>query len=717
MCIDVSNTICKNAISYQEYTMNFKYICSRKFLLIWKVGRALKRLQRAQENSMRINRGEKPKRTVFEILWKFVVTILKVMANFLCPFCLHHPDRKKGPVKQFFRRLMADGTFENQSIKGFVGMLISIGMIILFYMYFVYLINVSPFTTMLFCTVMGFIITLGAAFSVRIRCVVLLMLPQLFSRSGRNALLAFAYLLVLSGPMKNVIKNTDVLAGSIACGQEAVANQTKLMLKEMFAPWLSIVESLKQIKKSLQEFADNVKAVLKDIEKVVKNIVFKKAARSLEREFEVNISMIHVYNYSVEESKSVVEVKEDIMREVKKYTHWMTSLIELSDLAMLMFFAFLFISALKYQLWFRIKDKFDNYFLTFELRELDTQRCGMGKETIFPLSFKERMVYVTASSLRLSTNEYGHLASSLIILIITFIQIGFFIIIDYGLFWMLSMVTFHGQLRTENEVPSHIDLKVKGQGLLADMLRKLVGIFGPVTRKQTIVDTTNCLPRPLLPDYDRYEQIAFIFIISFFLAITESYGLRLRHVIAGMFFPERKKQRAVWLYNHILRTRMNFVKFLRRKIRQKYYGDSTLHEISFLEHFSAKFPIVEKIAKKLNLFKETCLGCGIKKSKNDPIEFIHCDNQNCKAIFCQNCFEEIGKKCVVCLSPMDYDDYSDISEEKDSSEEKTDEEIDWEEVKLLESDKNNEKLMEEGENIRKNVHRPFYAMNPKKKNL
>ncbi|XP_023234430.1 uncharacterized protein LOC111633994 [Centruroides sculpturatus] len=131
---------------------------------------------------MRVNRGEKPKRTVFEILWKFVVTILKVMANFLCPFCLHHPDRKKGSVKQFFRRLNTDGTFENQSIKGFIGMLISIGMIILFYMYFVYLINISPFTTMVFCIVIGFITTLGAAFSVRIRCIVLLMLPQLFSK-------------------------------------------------------------------------------------------------------------------------------------------------------------------------------------------------------------------------------------------------------------------------------------------------------------------------------------------------------------------------------------------------------------------------------------------------------------------------------------------------------------------------------------------------------
>lgn len=38
----------------------------------------------------------------------------------------------------------------------------------------------------------------------------------------------------------------------------------------------------------------------------------------------------------------------------------------------------------------------------------------------------------------------------------------------------------------------------------------------------------------------------------------------------GHYKPERAKTRAVWLYNHILRTRASFMKLARRKLYKEY---------------------------------------------------------------------------------------------------------------------------------------------------
>lgn len=46
-----------------------------------------------------------------------------------------------------------------------------------------------------------------------------MLLPQLFSKRGRQALAAYAFLLALGGPARNSLHNLGVLSSSLACGQ------------------------------------------------------------------------------------------------------------------------------------------------------------------------------------------------------------------------------------------------------------------------------------------------------------------------------------------------------------------------------------------------------------------------------------------------------------------------------------------------------------------
>jgi hypothetical protein len=45
------------------------------------------------------------------------------------------------------------------------------------------------------------------------------MLPQFISKNGRQVLIAYAFILVLTGPAKNTLRNTEIMSESVACEQ------------------------------------------------------------------------------------------------------------------------------------------------------------------------------------------------------------------------------------------------------------------------------------------------------------------------------------------------------------------------------------------------------------------------------------------------------------------------------------------------------------------
>lgn len=112
--------------------------------------------------------------------------------------------------------------------------------------------------------------------------------------------------------------------------------------------------------------------------------------------------------------------------------------------------------------------------------------------------------------------------------------------------------------------------------------------------------------------------------------MTESYGLRLRHVICGCYYPQREKIRAVWLYNRILKTRGGITKFLRRQIRRKVHGDDTLEKISLVERLSYQFPAFGRLLRSLGYAKVYCLGCNEPGDPEDYVNFKRCSSPGCK---------------------------------------------------------------------------------------
>ncbi|XP_064611706.1 DC-STAMP domain-containing protein 2-like [Liolophura sinensis] len=245
---------------------------------------------------------------------------------------------------------------------------------------------------------------------------------------------------------------------------------------------------------------------------------------------------------------------------------------------------------------------------------------------------------------------------------------AFYLMCDFGLYWMLDMIRRHFEVKVHKPVPAAIKMHVQGDGIIADMYRALISLFDPLTSLDTDLDTTSCLPNPSVPNYSVYQTVGWIYAVCFFLTLFEAYGMRMRHVVMGMYFPKRARARAAWLYNHIIKQRGGFLKFTRRQLRRKYHQDSSVKKASIRGKLIAQFPFLTNFFRLLGYDRKRCLCCGAEGNPRDLVNFYHCPSGDCDAVYCVDCYSDINNICTVCMNPVDYGDISDESEEVDSSE-------------------------------------------------
>ncbi|KAF2893369.1 hypothetical protein ILUMI_12803 [Ignelater luminosus] len=239
---------------------------------------------------------------------------------------------------------------------------------------------------------------------------------------------------------------------------------------------------------------------------------------------------------------------------------------------------------------------------------------------------------------------------------------------DYALYWVLTVIRYHARYQSTVKAPNIVGVNVDGNGFLANLLKSIVKAFQPFGVNMEI-DTIPCLPDPIPPDYDRYIQIAILLVLCWILTIFEPYGLRLRHSVMCYYHPTRARQRAVWLYNHIMRSRSSFLKYARRQLRRRVVGSRGVTKITCKEYLRANLQCHWMRFFLGSDYQDACLLCGEVFREGDSAKPIRCAKPACLGIYCEQCFNDLQNLCTVCLEPIEYGDLSDVSEEKDSSEE------------------------------------------------
>lgn len=110
-------------------------------------------------------------------------------------------------------------------------------------------------------------------------------MPQFFSKRGRQALLAYAFILALTGPAKNTLNNMSILSESLACGQVILSTtnelfqipifqeQLKAVVKQiievMKVPFMAIKEAIKTVVRTVKVIIKKIKQVLLSVKRIV----------------------------------------------------------------------------------------------------------------------------------------------------------------------------------------------------------------------------------------------------------------------------------------------------------------------------------------------------------------------------------------------------------------------------------------------------------------
>ncbi|XP_062576153.1 DC-STAMP domain-containing protein 2-like [Saccostrea cucullata] len=384
--------------------------------------------------------------------------------------------------------------------------------------------------------------------------------------------------------------------------------------------------------------------------------------------FYFNVTLNYTYEYNATQSKSYTEVKDGILKDVNERLSGYVFVLGLLKNVMMVSLIFVVIKALIYKKKFQTNDKFDNIYITFKLRDVEERRIELGKEGIFPLTWKEEKKYIKTRSPGMALREIKALAKGLFLLLISGCHTGFYLLCDYGLYWLLNMLKGFFSKKIAAPIPPHLKIHVHGKGSLSDMYRSLLTSFDPMAMEGGKLKPAGCIPTPSIPNWRIYRQIGFIYLVCLLMTIFQAYGLRLRHVIGACYYPRRERARAVWLYNHILKTRGGFLKFARRQLRRKAGVLKEEEKISIRSRLMAQFPLCRRFFSFLGFKRKHCLSCGNEGRFDDNVNFHHCQNKDCEAVYCLDCFTDLNNMCTVCMNPVDYGDHSDISEERDSSE-------------------------------------------------
>ncbi|XP_062549952.1 DC-STAMP domain-containing protein 2 isoform X2 [Armigeres subalbatus] len=636
-----------------------------------------------------------------------------------------------------------------KSHKIVLGLIIGLFQTVALFLVLYYQFDVSRRTTCIVTAISGTLFTIQSCRSSDFQCVTLLMVPQILSKRGRTASVAYAFVLTMNGPARNTIANVDVLGQALSCSQDRLKAAVQDALQALKAPFLAMKRTIKMILSEVEKAFMKVQRVLMDVMRLVKlhtikagyewlaNIAavcnkkngtpFDQCIRALESAVEdckqklgpmdfmcevthvakvvcysvkvvdlicelidfassyivdeierrlekfihdiqvmffVEVDFDHSFEFKTNFSKNYSEIATDITKEIKHRSRYIFTILNIFTIVSSLFLICVVIRAVRYKMKYLTRDRFDNVYISRDFIAIDEHRRSLNMDTILPLTRKERNRYIRLTSLSLIRKEKIRIARNALFLFISTIHILGLIATDYCLYWLLALIQRIYLRLGGIEKPPMVTLEVGGFGIVADLYRGIVRAFEPVVKQVDALNPARCAPDPKVPNFGRYVQIGLLLLFCWICIVMEPYGLRVRQLVMRAYFPDRAKERASWLYNDILLKRESFVKILRRQLGMKKGDSKPKRLIDIIRAKTNRIWICRKILGTSGSGKY-CIFCGERTDEN---EAVSCIRPGCGGIYCYECFLEIENVCTICSEPIDPSDQSDMSIERDSSE-------------------------------------------------
>ncbi|XP_038058618.1 E3 ubiquitin-protein ligase DCST1-like [Patiria miniata] len=117
-----------------------------------------------------------------------------------------------------------------------------------------------------FGAVFTLVLAAGFALSLQLRCIMVLVIPNFFSRYGRSLLASFAFVLLLSGPVNNIVRNSRESARAIQCTASLTFNHSKELFTLLHKPFQDAFQNVGGKSEEIQDEAQKVQQEFVDLE-------------------------------------------------------------------------------------------------------------------------------------------------------------------------------------------------------------------------------------------------------------------------------------------------------------------------------------------------------------------------------------------------------------------------------------------------------------------
>ncbi|XP_022088476.1 DC-STAMP domain-containing protein 1-like [Acanthaster planci] len=117
-----------------------------------------------------------------------------------------------------------------------------------------------------FGAVITLVLAAGFALSLQLRCIMILVLPNFFGRHGRSLLASFAFVLLLSGPVNNIVRNSKESARAISCTSSLTFNHSRELFLLLHKPFTDAFQNVRGRSEEIEREAKNVQQEFLDFE-------------------------------------------------------------------------------------------------------------------------------------------------------------------------------------------------------------------------------------------------------------------------------------------------------------------------------------------------------------------------------------------------------------------------------------------------------------------
>ncbi|XP_028609165.1 E3 ubiquitin-protein ligase DCST1 [Grammomys surdaster] len=324
----------------------------------------------------------------------------------------------------------------------------------------------------------------------------------------------------------------------------------------------------------------------------------------------------------------------DYIHQQEARLHWAVGLLHV---LLSCTFLVVFHSAFTYMDNYNWNIRFDNIYINTYFYQIDARRKKLGKQSLLPLRKAEKKSVIFPFKATIQASEMRNLVRELLETLPILLLLLVLFAIDWALYSVFDTISRHSFLQYSFRSSHKLEVKVEGDSMLANLLRKTIGALNTSTNTEVETNNMPCLPRPVGLNARGYFTASLPTFLLTCLCLAQAFGYRLRRVIAAFYFPKREKKRVLFLYNELLRKRSAFTKLrraaiVRRARRQK----------------APRHYLVDALYRRCPLLRRlTRLRCVVCKALETPESYV-CPTPDCKALYCRSCWDDMQRRCPVC---------------------------------------------------------------------